>query len=88
LVLDYFDTERILREIQQGLKLLIFKFDYRKYLKFKYLTPEEFPTDGNPIWYKEDKKTFTSEGAEFCIDFVIECAIQLQEFDFEIDILV
>ncbi len=76
---------RVMRQFQQDLKPLLFKFDYRKYLKFKYLTPDRFSLGGKPTWLHEDKRTFTSEGAEFCIDFVIECAIQLQEFDFEID---
>ncbi len=76
---------RVMRQFQQDLKPLLFKFDYRKYSKFKYFTPDIFTLGGKPIWRHEDKRTFTLEGAEFCIDFVIECALQLQEFDFEID---
>lgn len=79
------ELERVMRQFQQDLKPLLFKFDYRKYLKFKYLTPDIITLGGKPVWFHEDKRTFTSEGAEFCINFVIECAIQLQEFDFEID---
>lgn len=76
---------RVMRQFQQDIKPLLFKFDYRKYLKFRYLTPDIFTLGGKPIWNLEHKRKFTSEGAEFCINFVIECALQLQEFDFEID---
>ena len=76
---------RVMKQFQQDLKPLLFQFDYRKYLKFKYLTPNLITMGGKCVWLQEDKRTFTELGAKSCIDFVIECAIQLQEFDFEID---
>lgn len=76
---------RVMKQFQQDLKPLLFQFDYRKYSKFKYLTPVIITMGGKCVWRREEKRTFTSKGAEFCINFVIECAIQLQEFDFEID---
>jgi hypothetical protein len=72
--------------IQKALKILAFGLDYKKYLKFSLLIPE-------PIWRTlkdmpevplSQEVKISKEDFDFCINFLIECSLKLQEFDFEI----
>lgn len=79
-----------LEDIQFVLKLLSFNIDIRKYAKFLHLTPHIHP--GKDIYEKYSvywdftkDKNFTEEMVEFCINFIIESALKLQDFNFEID---
>lgn len=79
-----------LEEIQKAIKLLCFNIDYRKYAKFRLLTPKlifgnKFYDKYNIIWFNEEKSKFKKKNVEFCFNFIIECALKLQEFDFEIE---
>jgi len=79
--------------LQDAVKILSLCLDYRRYAKFKLLTPAVVRRRS------EEKKKFyvtrenrrgskgkpSLEDVQFCIDFVIESAIVLQEFDFEIE---
>lgn len=79
--------------LQDAVKILSLGLDYRRYAKFKLLTPVVVRRRS------EEKKKFyvtrenrrgskgkpSLEDAQFCIDFVIESAIVLQEFDFEVE---
>jgi len=78
------------QRIQEVLKIIILNLDYRKYVKFRSLTPDRLVYAINvrfsPMWFsKKDKTDFKKEDVEYCIEFVIESALKLQEFDFEID---
>lgn len=75
--------------LQNAVKILSFGIDYRRYVKFRLLTPSISRTiDGtyhiNRIQYGL-KGIPTVEDAQFCIDFVIESSLTLQEFDFSIE---
>lgn len=79
-------TKESIEAIQKAIKILAFGFDYKKYIKFRLLIPEA-------IWYvgSEIPDVRISEDVEieqsdfqFCINYVIECALKLQEFDFEV----
>lgn len=80
------NVKESIEAMQKAVKTLAFGLDYKKYIKFGLLIPE-------PIWYIESDmpKVSLSQNAKiskedfnFCINFLIECALKLQEFDFEI----
>jgi len=75
-----------LEGIQKAIKIISFGIDYRKFVKFQILTPTVSNINGkhyvNDVW--EDKK-WTKENCQYCIDFVLDSSIKLQEFDFDIN---
>ncbi len=79
-----------LSEIQMIIKLLCLKIDCRKYIKFRVLTPiifsgHELFDEFKPYWPNAKERKFNKEQVEFCFNFIIESALKLQEFDFEIE---
>jgi hypothetical protein len=78
-----------IEELRDALKILSLGIDYRRYVKFRLLTPElQRGADGNYEIREirsSAKRVPSGEDARFCIDYVIESAIVLQEFDFEIE---
>jgi hypothetical protein len=85
---DEFIDRTILESIkglQRALKITSFGIDYRKYSQFRLVTSRAiYGGKGN---YSIQRLTRTIEepnedDIEFCIDFVIESAIILKEFDF------
>lgn len=87
------DLEKIvesMKEIQKTIKLLCLNIDYRKYSRFHLLTPrlfrgKEIYGKYNVYWYNVKERKFNKEQVEFCFNFIIESALKLQEFDFEIE---
>jgi hypothetical protein len=89
------EVDDCISELQDTLEIMSIGIDYRKYMKFYLLTPNvstvkrssRQPTkvygDYN-IYYPAKKPKYISpkEDAQFCIDFIIESAIILQEFNF------
>jgi len=75
--------------LQNAVKILSLGIDYRRYVKFRLLTPIILKTIGGG--YQICRMPYGSKGiptvedVQFCIDFVIESAITLQEFDFSIE---
>lgn len=83
---EFVDTVRnSLEGIQKAIKIISFGIDYRRFVKFQILTPTVSLIQGKhytqDIW--EDKK-WTKENCQYCIDFVLDSSIKLQEFDFDI----
>jgi hypothetical protein len=74
--------------LQDSMKIMCLGIDYRKYAMFKLLTP--VVTHIGDQYYSElrDDKKWTSNNTQFCIDFVIESSIKLQDFDFDIEHLI
>lgn len=78
-----------LEKLQKSVKILTLGLDYRKYVKFKFLTARailKIPGGDHEI-QRMDRKSEgepTDEDIEYCIDFIIESAIVLKEFDFEL----
>ena len=74
---------------QTAIKILSFGIDYKKYAKFKTLSPIIRRTIGGEyvaqLW---GKKKWDKVNCQFCIDFVLESALKLQEFDFDINELI
>lgn len=88
--------ESSLSELQDAVEIISLGIDFRKYTKFDLLKPriKKVSTWFDPG--KSDEKTWkyeiikndrgsrgdpTSQDVQFCIDFIIECAIILQDFN-------
>ncbi|MGI6341991.1 MAG: hypothetical protein ACOXZ9_03300 [Bacteroidales bacterium] len=89
-MLEFVDKlKKSLNNIQKALKILSFGIDYKKFVKFKLLTPIVRRTMGGiyvtEIW---GKKKWTKENCQYCIDFVLDSSLKLQEFDFDINELI
>ena len=88
-LVDFIDSvSESMESIQDTLKLVSLGIDYRKYVKFRLYTPPFSWTLDGPIIQKRDwgsRGLPTVEDVSFCINFVIESAIALQEFDFAIE---
>ena len=72
--------------LQVAVKILSLGVDYRRYVKFRLLTPHiDRALAGNYLISRGnwgEKGVPSVEDVQFCIDFVIESAVILQEFDF------
>jgi hypothetical protein len=86
------DVDEVIKSIealQDAVKIISLRIDYRRYAKFRLLTPNIVRSmDGTYIVFKMphgSKATPTVEDFQFCIDFVIESSITLTEFDFSIE---
>lgn len=81
------DLERSVGQLNEIAKMMVLGFDIRKYLRFETLTAREIERVSKGYAMRKVERKVegntTSEDIQFCIDFVIECAIILQEGDFE-----
>lgn len=85
---EFDQIKESLNEIQNALKIIGFGIDYKRYIKFKILMPHVFHSMAGPQimkWGTGRNKKWSKENCEYCIDFVIESCLKLQEFDFEIN---
>ena len=75
--------------LQGAVKILSLGIEYHKYVKFGLLTPEVWRRgegDYKIIRVPRGSKGIpTAQEVRFCINFVIEAAITLQEFDFNVE---
>lgn len=79
--------------VRNILKVTALGIDYKKYALFDLITPRVLEgCDGTgKKYYPEQKDRFemritnSREDCQFCIDFVIDSAMKLQEFDFDIN---
>jgi len=75
--------------LQVAVKILSLGVDYRRYVKFRLLTPHiDRALAGNYLISRGnwgEKGVPSVEDVQFCIDFVIESAVILQEFDFNLE---
>lgn len=72
--------------LSEALKLVALGIDYKKFVKFKLLTPIATRMQGGEIVLQltnvYDKK-WTQENCNYCLLFVVESALMFQNFDFE-----
>lgn len=82
---DFFNNvKESIEEMQKAIKIISFGIDYKRFVKFKTLTPNIIKTmDENRIGSLRFKKKWTKENCQYCIDFVLESSLKLQEFDFD-----
>lgn len=81
-------TNASLEKVKDAMKILCFGIDYRKYVKFRLITPNllRISTGNyNVQTFRKSRRTPSATDVQFCIDFVIESAVTLQEFDFEVE---
>ncbi len=73
--------------VGKALEVLLLGLDYRKFAKFRMLTPSHVfkGEDGNYVFGDTTKKTINKEYCQFLIDFVTDSCLRLQEFDFRYD---
>lgn len=74
-------VQESITSMQTAIKILSFGFDYRKYSKFDLLTPIVL-RDDNETLTATPSDQITLEDCKFCFDYVIECALKLQDFDY------
>lgn len=70
--------------MQTAIKVMSLGFDYRRYSKFKSLTPNALFQYEGDVHVSEPSEQITMEGCKFCFDYVIECALRLQDFDYNL----
>lgn len=77
--------------IQTAIKMLALGVDYRRYSRFSLHVPFVTRTlDGKYHLqgrWNHDRLGPTKEDAQYCIDFVVETAIHLREFDYDVPIV-
>jgi len=81
------DTFNIVNEnfknIEKAIEVISLGLNYKKYIKFKLLTPKFYITSQNEyVFYSDKVKNWSKENCNFMIDFVLDSAFTLQEFDF------
>lgn len=77
-------------DIRRIIKVAALGLDYKKYALFDFITPKIMETcgTGKDKYAKESKddfektRTVTNQDCQFCINFVIDSAMKLQEFNF------
>ncbi|WP_135852650.1 hypothetical protein [Halorussus salinus] len=69
--------------IEDAIQVLSLGIDYRRYSKFDSLTPRVLRSIGGGVDVPDlpDEVEITEDDVEFCLDFVIETAIELQKMD-------
>jgi len=87
---DFIDkTKESVEALQEAVKILSLGLDYKRYARFRLLTPHvERVMNGTYHIVRIQRGSRglpTVEEVQFCIDFVIESAIALQEFDFSLE---
>lgn len=86
---EFVDTvKESVEALQESVKILSLGLDYRRYARFRLLTPtvERMMNEEYEVVrvQRGSQGTPTEEDVRFCLDFVIESATVLQEFDFEV----
>lgn len=77
------DVHEAIKSMQKALKVIAFGIDFRRYSRFQNFMPNFFKTmDGKYHFHDIASNHRTNETIQFCIDFVIESAIRLGEFDY------
>lgn len=87
---DFIDTvAESIEALQDAVKIISLGIDYKEYSKFRFLAPVIYrTTGGNMISQQLAERNLTTDNCQYCIDFVINCALKLQEFDFDVNSLV
>ena len=77
-----------LNDLNEFAKITALGIDYKKFIKFKILTPEIMRTeDSKLLSLGMDRRYISERNYDFCFNFVIDSAQKLQEFDFDLDSL-
>lgn len=72
-------------QMQWSMEILALGIDYRRYVRFEMLTPSVQRTaSGAASISRFHRSPLSQEEYEYCLSFVIEAAVKLQEFDFTV----
>lgn len=79
-------------KIREVVKLTSLGIDFKRYSVFQFITPKIYRTMTGEYEFtpsftgkvNDQNIKMNKENCLFCIDFVIDCAIKLQEFDFDL----
>lgn len=77
------DVKESISAMQSAIKILSFGFDYQKFTKFDLLSPGYARTTGGYV-LNERGETLCLDDIKWYFDFVIECCMILQNFDYKI----
>lgn len=72
--------------MQSAIKILSLGFDYRKFTKFNLLTPSYTRTIGSYLLTERQSNKYNLDEVQWCFDYVIECCVTLQNFDYSLEI--
>ncbi len=75
------ELEKQIDAIRETLKINTLNIDYRKFIKFRKLVPPPYRTVNGKSYFSLPEKMSTKDDYLFCIDFVIESAMRIQELD-------
>ena len=79
-------VKKSIEALQGAVRILSMGIDYQRYSKFKWLTPAvSWMYGGNADVSKPPHPPVSEEDCIFCFNFVIDTALRLQEFDYELD---
>lgn len=70
-------------EIFRDLELIILNIDYKKYLKFRIWSLNYLQENLFSFFDKSKSRKHTSTHVDYCLNFVIECALKIQNFENE-----
>jgi len=79
------EAAKSIESLQKALRIMSFGIDYKRYAKFNLLTPIVTKSVNGKyfveIW---NEKQWSKENCQYCIDFVLDACLKLQELDFDI----
>lgn len=80
------DLNDNLISLEKNMKILAFGINFNKYAKFRYIVPDVtwFIGDMEPEVNFRGGETINENEINFCMNFIIETALRLQQFDFEV----
>ncbi len=81
------EAEKAFDEIEESIEILALGVDFKRYSRFKLLTPNlvrGINKDYIFIANRLEKPSIEQEDIDFCINFVVETSLVLQEFDYDV----
>ncbi len=74
-----------LQALNEVLRVITMGLDYRRYSKFRALTPHVSKTMGGQYFFSHTglSAEINAEECQYCFDFVIDSALRLQDFEFD-----
>lgn len=71
--------------LEENLKILAFGINFNEYAKFRNIVPDvTWFMSGVPMVNFRGNETINENELNFCLNFIIESALRMQQFDFEI----
>jgi len=76
-----------LGSLQDALRFIVLGIDYRRYAKFRWLTPIVDKSLSGKWFYSHNSRStsLSVEECRYCFDFVIESALRMQSFELDLD---